>query len=104
AANGAHPCAPPFGCFPGPSAAAEGNPVSQKPEQRQQQKQQQQQLQLQLQLQLQQSMLSFYRAKARHLPTSGGTMATRAANATRDKSNPQEPLVTRKARRAARAA
>ncbi|NYF21866.1 hypothetical protein HDC36_003342 [Xanthomonas sp. JAI131] len=31
AANGAHPCAPPFGFFPGPSAAAEGNPESQKP-------------------------------------------------------------------------
>jgi hypothetical protein len=33
AANGAHPCAPPFGFFPGPSAAAEGNPVSQKQQQ-----------------------------------------------------------------------
>ncbi|PPU97287.1 hypothetical protein XhyaCFBP1156_11460 [Xanthomonas hyacinthi] len=32
AANGAHPCAPPFGFFPGPSAAAEGNPVKAKAE------------------------------------------------------------------------
>ncbi|MBN6114301.1 hypothetical protein, partial [Xanthomonas bonasiae] len=37
AANGAHPCAPPFGFFPGPSAAAEGNPESQKATAQQQQ-------------------------------------------------------------------
>jgi hypothetical protein len=30
AADGAHPCAPPFGCFPAMAAATEGNPVGQK--------------------------------------------------------------------------